>query len=156
MDEILNTWLEDTKRALIANYDRLGLRASGQWAETLAPFKEISRDKIKTGIEGQDYTFWIENGRKPNADQIPEAIRAWVGWAGSTFIDKWVKDKGINANPYAVAYKIARAGWSVPNTHNSGGLVSDVVTNERIQELNRNLILYVIQEFKSTIIKTLK
>lgn len=152
MNEILYKWLEGIRRDLIANYDRLGLRASGQWERSLKSFVTEDGSKISAGMFGQDYTYWIENGRRKNQDQTDEGLKAWVGWAGSTFIDKWVHDKGISANPYAVAWKIAKKGWTVPNQFNAGGLVSDVVTKEKVQELNRNLLLSIINEFKSTVI----
>jgi len=156
MDQVLSIWLEDKRKALIANYDRLGLRASGQWAESLEPFQEISDRKIKAGMLGEDYTYYLENGRGPNKDQSDDAIQAWVGWAGSTFLAKWVEDKGINASPYAIAYKIAKSGWKVPNANNAGGLVSDIINPESIEKLNRELLQKIVTSFQSDILKNFK
>lgn len=156
VEEIVNKWLSDIEKDLVANYDKLGLRASGDWAKSLEPFTEINPGKIKLGILGNNYTRWVENGREPNKDQSEKGLKAWVGWAGSTFLKKWVEDKQININPFAVAWKIAREGWEVPNPNNAGGLVSDVVTRERMRELNKSLMLSVIENFKSEIIKDLK
>lgn len=156
VEEIVNKWLKDVQDDLIKNYDKLGLRASGRWAKSLEPFQRREGGVIKLGILGEDYTDYIENGRGPNKNQTKEGLRAWVGWAGSTFLAQWVKDKQIDVNPFAVAWKIAREGWEVPNKHNAGGLVSDVVTRKRIAGLNRSLVFSLVRDFKSAIIKELK
>lgn len=154
--KIADNWLKDIERDLVKNYDKLGLRASGKWAKSLTHFVDEKEKGFSIGIKGQDYTYYLENGRRQNKDQSKESLKKWVGWAGSTFLAKWVKDKGITANPYAVAWKIALEGWEVPNPNNAGGLVSDVVTKKRIQELNRSIGLHLVGNFQSEIIKELK
>lgn len=151
---IINKWLQDTQKELVRNYDRLGLRASGKWADSLESFYSQQKGNIKAGILGESYTEQLENGRRPNQKSSEEEIRKWVGWAGNTIIKDWVEDKGLDLNPFAVAYKIAREGWNVPNKHNKGGLVTDVVTDERIDELNNKLALFYIGEIRSDIKKT--
>ena len=156
VEEIVNKWLADVEKDLVANYDKLGLRASGDWAKSLEPFTEINPGKIRLGMLGNNYTQWIENGRGPNKDQSEKGLAAWVRWAGSTFLKKWVEDKPLNINPFGVAWKIAREGWEVPNRFNAAGLVSDVVTRKRMRELNRSLMLSLVENFKSEIINDLK
>lgn len=86
----------------VPHFMALGMNASGQWREAVE-----ARGKT---IWGMDYTEYLAEGRGANQDQSPESIKAWVGWAGSTVIAQWVKDKGLNLNPYAVAQNIARRG----------------------------------------------
>ena len=155
-EKIINKWLEETKTDLVKNYKRLGLKASGDWAKSLKEFDKKTSTGRKFGIQGNDYTQYLELGRRPNKNQNPEYLKRWVGWAGSTFLKKWVEDKRLNISPFAVAWKIAREGTKVPNKNNAGGLVSDVVTTKRINELNKELSYYYISEFKSDIIKNLK
>ena len=155
-NEIINDWLVETKSALVQNYNDLGLRASGNWEESLSEFNELNNDVYRFGISGNDYTQYIENGRRPNQNQSKEVLAKWVGWAGNTIIKDWVQDKGLSLNPFAVAWKIALSGWSVPNAHNDGGLVSDVVTKERLEDLNRQIVVFKVQAFKSQVIKELK
>ena len=155
-DEIIRVWLAETRGQLIENYLRLGLKASGQWANSLESFQEKTATGQKLGIIGQDYTDQLENGRLPNKNQGEKALRAWVGWAGSTFLAQWVKDKGLPHNPFAVAWKIAKKGWDVPNQHNAGGLVSDVITDEWIGELGSKLINASINDIRSDILKQFK
>ena len=150
---IINTWLVDRQRELIENYDALGLRASGNWAEQLEVKPANQGPDIKAGILGADYTQQLENGRRPNQNSSEEEIKKWVGWAGNTIIKDWVNDKGLDLNPFAVAYKIAREGWQVPNKFNAGGLVSDVITDNKLNELNRDLSIFYTAQIKSQIIK---
>lgn len=85
----------------------LGMNASGQWLETLEP-------RVNNGngeIWGQDYTYWLNNGRGPNKDQSPEKLKAWAYYYGINVIKPWASAKGIVFdNPIAVAYNIAKYG----------------------------------------------
>lgn len=153
--QIINQWLDDVQNDLIDNYNQLGLRASGLWERSLQQFNTETQRGFSVGIRGQEYTGALEDGRRPNSNQSPEALKAWVGWAGSTILAQWVEDKGLDLNPYAVAWGIARNGWSVPNQHNAGGLVSDIVTTERVSELNRKLVFNEINNLRSDLIERL-
>ena len=153
---LIQAWISSTEKDLVANYNRLGLKASGNWPNTLR-----SEIKERTGgftvtMYGANYTGVMESGRKQNPKQDPESLRAWVGWAGSTFLKKWVQDKGLSVSPFAVAWKIARQGIQVPNRFNAGGLVSDVITKERIDAMLKELSLYMIGDIRSDVIKQFK
>ena len=154
-DQIEN-FLNGIKSDLVSNYDKLGLRASGNWEKELETQIEETSTGYHAKILGSDYTWYLENGRKPNANQSPDSLRAWVGWAGSTFLKDWVERKGIPANPFAVAYKIAREGVKVPNRFNQGGIVSDVITQDRIDSFNENFNILLIENIKSDLLKTFK
>lgn len=135
MDKTPEIWLEERKQQLINNYNQLNLRASGKWP-TLLKGEVIERpDGIRVLMQGADYSQQMIKGRGQNTNQSPEAIRAWVGYAGSTFLAQWVKDKGLNMSPFAVAYEIARKGIRVPNRHNTGQLMKGVITDDTLTEL---------------------
>jgi len=149
---LIQAWATAAEKDLIAKYRALGLKASGNWEQNL-------RDEIKERSGGYTvtifapkYTGVMESGRKPNSNQSPESLRAWVGYAGSTFLKKWVQDKGINASPFAVAWKIAREGVKVPNKFNPGGFVASVITKERIGELTKDISLFMISRIRSDVI----
>lgn len=154
--DIVKGWGEENRILLIKKYDELGLRASGQWAESLNDEASADGTTITAIMTGEDYTGAIAYGRLPNTDQGDETIRRWVGWAGSTFLKDWVANKGLSINPYAVAYKVAREGWSVPNPHNKGGLVDDVVNEKRIQILKDRLGEFYVTDIQETLIESLK
>lgn len=155
--EIIDTWLEEVRKDLIKNYDRLGLRASGKWAKTLEPESNIKDDNIKASMLGQQYTGALEEpGRKPSKNnqggKLRIAIRQWID-------DKRIRPKGgisKDSLAFLITRKIHEEGIKVPNKYNKGGLVSDVVTKEKIQELIDKLGLFYQAELRSSLIKTLQ
>ena len=101
---ILSEWSERTKQELIDKYKSMGLKASGAFEDGLT----TETDENSTKIWTVPHTWYMVNGRNQNIKQDKESIKKWVGWAGSTFLKKWVEDKGLDISPFAVAYKIAR------------------------------------------------
>lgn len=59
---------------LIDNYDRLGMRASGQWADSLE--YEITSNSVI--IKGLDYTQYLTQGRPPGGNPPVRAIYDWM------------------------------------------------------------------------------
>ena len=148
LDDI-NKELDKLQEDLVKNYDKLGLRASGKWANELESFSNESGKGYHFGILGARYTGAIEGGRKPNRNQ--KDIRAFVGWAGSTFLKQWVKDKGLTISPFAVAWKIAREGVRVPNQYNKGGVLSDVLNAKTIEPFMEIIKFAHIEELRSDV-----
>jgi len=114
---------------LKANYERLGLRASGKWAEMLTSEIKQSNSVLHIIIKGLNYTQWIENGRKGGKYPPKEVIEDWVKEKNLSY------DIPFNSLVFLIRRKIATKGWTVPNEHNAGGLVSDVITNKRMNEI---------------------
>jgi hypothetical protein len=133
--ETADKWSKELIDDLNENYLKLGLKASGNWGRELEDRNIVSESRIRIEILGAPYTGALIDGRSPNRNQSDDSIRAFVGWAGSTWLKDWVEQKGINASPYAIAYKIAREGVKVPNANNPGTLISDVLTEDRIENL---------------------
>ena len=156
-EKIISDWLSDIQIELIKNYNRLGLRASGNWEKQLEPFQKQTNDSFSIGILGAQYTGALENGRKPTTGNegnptLKEVIRIWIDDKGIIPKDNISKD----SLAFLIARKIHEDGIKVPNRYNAGGLVSDVVTKKSIEDLNRELSLFYVNDFKSTIIKDLK
>ena len=147
---ILNEWAERTKQELIDKYKSMGLKASGAFEDGLTTETTESRTQIWT----VPHTWYMVNGRGANSKQSEEDVRKWVGWAGSTFLKKWVDDKGLSISPFAVAYKIAREGIRVPNQYNDGTLISSVINDNSIERLLSDMGIYVITDIKTEIQKT--
>ena len=156
LEQDITKWLGDAEKALVNNYKSFGLRASGNWERELESKIEKSQFRIKASILGAKYTGAINEGRKANLKQDDQSIRAFVGWAGSTFLDKWVKDKGISVNPFAVAYKIAREGVKVPNKYNAGNFVDKAIDDKMVQSLIDIVKFNYELTLKSEIIGALK
>jgi len=151
LEQKINDALESVKKDLVDSYQSKGLRASGNWEQELESFCQINSDNYRFGILGASYSEQLENGRLPNKNQTPDGLKAWVGWAGSTFLKQWVKDKNIDASPFAIAWKIAREGVKVPNSFNKGGLVSDVINEKTINRFTEIISFDQIESLKSDI-----
>lgn len=156
LKQSVDSWCKNTISELGKNYNRLGLKASGQWQKDLESKTEISESRINVKILGSRYTGVLVDGRKPNKKQDKDSIRAFVGWAGNTWLKDWVGRKGIVANPFAIAYKIGTEGIKVPNPNNPGTLLSDVFTKDRINLLLKNISDVMKVDIKGKLVKGLK
>jgi hypothetical protein len=107
----LDKVVQEGKKRLIAGYDRTGRRASGEFEKELSGEATERIGGFTITFKSAPHAYWMDKGRKPNKNQDPEAIRKWVGWYGSTVMRDWVNRKGVNANPYAVAHKVATKGY---------------------------------------------
>src|SRR5690606_24255680 len=87
---------------LIPKFRELGMPASGEWEQNV--------QARSNEIWGRDYTEYLVQGRPPNEARGHEALAKWAVWAGNTFIKDWAIAKGVNIDPIAIAYKIAREG----------------------------------------------
>lgn len=150
IQQILHEWSERTRKELIEKYRSMGLKASGAFEEGLT----VETSEMKTAIWTVPHTWFMVNGRNRNSSNDKETIKKWVGWAGSTFLKKWVEDKGLDISPFAVAWKIARQGISVPNRHNEGTLISSVINDNSISGLLSQMGIYIIKDIKTEIQQT--
>jgi len=130
-------------------YDRSKRKASGEWAESVR--SEV--DGLTIRLFAAEYTGAFVNGRVANKDQSPEGLRGFVGWAGSTFLKDWVRNKGINISPYAIAWKIARDGIKVPNADNDGQFLNEIIEEIKpdIKEYLDTYRLQIIDEICTTL-----
>ena len=151
--QTVDNWSSGVINDLKDNYYKLGLDASGNWGQSLEDKNKVTDEQIRIEILAAKYTGALVDGRSANRNQSPSSIRAFVGWAGNTFIKEWVERKGINASPFAIAYKIAKEGVKVPNRFNPGTLVSDVVNEDRLDLLLDSLKEVVSVNFSSDIKK---
>lgn len=122
---ILKEHLEDIKKDLVKKYDELGMRASGQWEQSL----ELNVTGLKGVISGQPYTEQLVNGRPPGKFPPIAAIRQWILDKGINYLGK---ESNLNSLAFLIARKIAKEGTKY---FKQGGtdLVSSVITPERIQ-----------------------
>lgn len=136
--EVLLTKLRDD---IEASYKAKGLMASGNFAKEL----KLVVGRNSAQITAPRYVGAMEGGRI--AGKRPPL---WI-------IRKWIEDKnrqGANI-PLTAAYPIAKAigefGIKVPNSHNPGGVVSDVLNPARVLKLQNEIVTII----KYAIIDTL-
>lgn len=149
MNEILLQEFESIKADLITAYDRKGMRASGKFADNL----EVRQTSRGIQLWGENYAQQLETGRQ--AGKFPP-INAIV---------QWIEDKGIasrlngeitkNQLAFLIARKIAREGWK---REGFGGveLISEVITEQRIQSIIDKVGDEVLLKYTSDIIKMIK
>lgn len=144
--ETISEWLGETQEIMVKKYDELGFRASGDWAKSLENEVTEGNGKYTATISGANYTYWMEHGRKPGKFPPRNAILKWIN-------DKGIIAEGISRNSLAflIARKIANEGTRI-----RPGIVSDVITQARIQELYDKIGQVFINEVRSDVIKELK
>lgn len=123
--QIVTAYMEQTRQDLIKSYQEKGLKASGRYAKGLTYEVNDTGTSIVAFMESEHHVWYMEEGRKPNKKKTAQQARSL-----GKILEQWVKDKGIDVNPYAAAWKIVREGITVPNKYNPGDVVEDVVTNE--------------------------
>ena len=126
----------------------MNFRASGKFEDELETKVKQEDNNYKIQILGSAHTYFMENGRQPNKNQSPDAIKSFVGFAGSTFLADWVNNKGLTINPFAVAYVIATEG-----TKHKEPIISSVINDESINELLERVSGNLISDVKSDVMK---
>lgn len=132
--EIVRNYMVQTTQDLVRSHTEKGLKASGKYERGLTYKVEDDGKRITAVIESEGHVWFMEKGRKPNKQQTAKQARSL-----GKILEQWVRDKGIDVNPYAAAWKIVREGIDVPNKNNPGKVVEDVVTNEWYDELVEQL-----------------
>lgn len=136
--EVLLTRLRDD---IEASYIQKGLVASGNFAKELK--LEMTNNSAK--ITAPRYVGAMEGGRVAGRRPPLAVIRQWI-------IDKNRQGANIPLEAaYPIAKRIGEEGIKVPNRHNPGGVVSDVLNPARVLSLQRDIITII----RYTIIDTL-
>lgn len=152
--EIFDEEFNLIKQDLIKKHIQLGMKASGNWINSLTVFT----DKDTGRISGEKYTEQLIFGRRPGKFPPINAIKKWI-------IDKGIirRIKGkitISSLAFLIARKIARSGTRY---FQQGGtdLISSVITQRRIQniinkvgaELTIVFVLSLEKEFEKLVIR---
>lgn len=137
--DALLTELEVLSSDFIRKYDELGMRATGEWAESI----EIQMREYGGDILGKDYTQYLTNGRASGGMPPISNLEKWVA-AKFGYTDQ----KQIKSTAFAIAKKIQKEGTEY---HKQGGtdLIDGVLTQEREQEITDsvgNVVLTNISE----------
>lgn len=128
--EVLLTKLRDD---IEASYIAKGLKASGNFAENLK--LEMNGNNAK--ITAPRYVGAMEGGRVAGRHPPVAIIRDWI-----------IAKNKMGANipleaAYPIAKKIGEEGIKVPNEHNPGGVVSDVLNPARVLKLQSEIVTII-------------
>ena len=114
---LYRNYLDLFRKRLIQEYDRMGLRASGEFEQGL---EGVVKGNVLT-MFGVDHSLYMEVGRTPGGMPPIERIEHWIeNKKGLPNSFRENKDQ----IKWAIAKKIAKEGIKVPNQFNKGGVIS--------------------------------
>jgi len=152
LSELIDVELESTRLKLIGQQNKLGLKASGSYEKSLETYMNETDQNIRAGILGAAHARYMEEGRAANKDKSRKSI-AFI----YVKLLEWMKVKGIkDINPWMAARKIVMEGIKVPNPHNKGGVISGVINEQWIDELNDKIFAVQNETFMDQVISDLK
>lgn len=146
---ILSKEFELLKKDLIIAYDAKGMRASGKFADTL----EVKVNGLTAQLWGEDYSQQLETGRKSGRFPPINAIEQWIKDKG--IANKIQGEISISSLAFLIARKIARNGWK-REEHGGVELISEVVTDARIQKIINEVGVEQAMIYSTEIIKLTK
>ncbi|MGV3695510.1 hypothetical protein [Flavobacterium sp.] len=151
-EEIYHKFLERLRLKLIAKYDELGLRASGDYVEQLEA--EVVGDKLI--MYGAFHSQFMESGRDAGGFPPRKAIEDWIDTKnGLPAVFREKKSQFA----FLIARKIAEQGITVPNEFNKGKVISSVVDDflaNDIQEMIEELGEIYLSRIKSDVVEILR
>jgi hypothetical protein len=145
VDKILFDEFELLRKDLIKAYDEKGMRASGQWANELENVSGLNFGKLI----GLPYTQQLEFGRDGGKASPLDVIKKWIEIKGIPF------EGTLNQFAWKIIMKHKKQGW---NREGFGGvdLISEVVTDERMNRIVQKIGLATTNEFVSDILQDFK
>ena len=150
MNNILSNEFENLKADLITAYDAKGMRASGNFANEL---EVIQPTTTRVQLWGADYAQQLETGRQAGKFPPINAIRQWIQDKG--IANRLNGEITVSQLAFLIARKIAREGWK---RQGYGGvdLISEIVTDQRMQKIIDQVGLEKVSEVQTEIIKLIK
>lgn len=129
--EILEIEFESIRLDLIKKHDELGMRSSGQWADSLQSTVKEKGSSTIAKIEGVHYTEQLQFGRRPGKFPPIKAIEDWIVNKGIQPIEENIS---ISSLAFLIARKIAQEGTTY---FQQGGtdLIDSVINARRIQDI---------------------
>jgi len=141
MSAVLAEEFELLKKDLLAAYEASGMKASGNWGNSL----EIEINEDSAQLKGYGYI----HGRKPGTPPPSEAIEQWIRAKG--IASKIEKDMTISSLAILIARKIGREGWQPKEN-----IIDKVITAQRMQQIISRAGYARLQEFTTNILDYLK
>ena len=145
-EDILLAEFESLRDDIIHKYDELGMRASGDFANSL----EIKQDRMHIELWGNHYVEQLVNGRAPGRFPPVEAIAKWIDDKGIQALDI-----SVSSLAFLIARKISQEGTEY---FKQGGtdLIDSVVTPKRIQSIIDKVSQFYVDDFVLNVTNELK
>ena len=152
VSDLINAELTKTVGNLITQQRQLGLKASGSYERSLETYLEEKGINIRAGILGAEHALYMEGGRGPNKRQD----RGMIAFVYVKLLE-WMKVKGISdINPWMAARKIVMEGIKVPNRYNAGGVISGVINEQWIDDLQAKILNVQNETYMDAVLSDLK
>lgn len=120
-EKIYKKYMSILSKMFLASYESKGLKASGEWGESLEVFSEEDTVGVKANYHS---SFMMESGRKAGSYSNINALKEWIKV-------KQGLPQAFKDNPEQFAFIIARKhfldGVKVPNEYNEGGVISEPI-----------------------------
>lgn len=150
---ILQKEFESLKTDIIALYDAKGMRASGDFANSLKV--EVTSDQSGSTaiLHGNSYAEQLDSGREPTKNgntggpTVYEQILEWIVDKGIQPIEN---DISISSLAFLITRKIHRDGWK-REKHGGVDLISGVITPQRVQQIIEKVTVVNITDITSKI-----
>lgn len=153
MEQKLFIELETLKKELIQQYHLLGMKASGNWEQTLEVSTKADNYTLKGFIFGADYSIYMQRGRTSGKLPPIKAIEQWILHKG---IQPIQQKTSITALAWAIAKKIAKQGTIRYQNKGTPPFIDAVITPEKIQQIIDNVGVAYAFNIQANIINLIK
>lgn len=131
--KILEQYGESTVSKIRANMHSTGTDATGKTSKSLRFEVKQEGSKLILNILGKKFITVIETGRKPTPDKKPskqfvESVR------------EWVKAKGVDASPYAIANAINKHGSKLYQSGGRQDIFSNVINKSLFDDISKSIL----------------
>lgn len=148
---LLANEMDKVRQDIIKLYDQKNMIATGRTAESL----EVRMSKTGAALWGNENFEQLEFGRKPGNVSIEgtESIKQWI--LARRLINPGYKQYQLNSMAYAIKRKIEIEGFNRAN-HGGVGLISEVLTDERLEKIVKYITPELTDYYKSEVIAYLE
>lgn len=144
--KIVEEELAQAKANITANIDSHGKRASGKTAESMTVTVADEGSAVVGTLSGRAFFGALETGSKPWKTQYKTAPKFFAD-----IIAEWAQNKGVDANPYAIATTIMRKG---SKQHREGPITT--IFTEEIDATVGRIQSRVMALFDVAVVESLK
>lgn len=144
MDSEVLREVEVLRKEIFDAYIAKGLVASGEFGRELT----VNDFGDRVTITAPHYVEQMENGRKAGTMPPVSAIKAWIANKNRTAGTNIPEEAA-----FAIAYVMKRDGIKVPNSHNSGGVVSEVLNEQRVKRLTVDVCQIITAKINDILLK---